>query len=94
MKYRYTKFTGDDLDELDLEELLSKLSDLFLGSGFDNPYGLPYDGDDEAGHSRQSLHDAIMEAILNGGMLSEETLERCSARTGATPTTPNSGSIN
>ncbi len=76
MKYRYSKFTGDDLDELDLEELLSKLSDLFLGSGFDNPYGMPYDGDDEPGHSRQSLHDAIMEAILNGGMLSEETLER------------------
>ena len=76
MKYKYSKFTGDDLDELDLEELLSKLSDLFLGSGFDNPYGLPYDGDDEPGHSRQSLHDAIMEAILNGGMLSEETLER------------------
>jgi Ca-activated chloride channel family protein len=76
MKYRYSKFTGEDLDELDLEELLSKLSDLFLGSGFDNPYGMPYDGDDEPGHSRQSLHDAIMEAILNGGMLSEETLER------------------
>ena len=76
LKYRYTKFTGDDLDELDLEELLSKLSDLFLGSGFDNPYGMPYEDDDEAGHSRQSLHDAIMEAILNGGMLSDETLER------------------
>jgi Ca-activated chloride channel family protein len=76
VKYRYSKFTGDDLDELDLEDLLSKLSDLFLGSGFDNPYGLRYDGDDEPGHSRQSLHDAIMEAILNGGMLSEETLER------------------
>ncbi len=76
MKYRYSKFTGDDLDELDLEDLLSKLSDLLLGSGFDNPYGLPYDDDDEAGHSRQSLHDAIMEAILNGGTLSEETLER------------------
>ena len=77
MKYRYSKFTGDDLDELDLEELLSKLSDLLLGSGFDNPYGLPYgDEDDAPGHSRQSLHDAILEAILNGGMLSEETLER------------------
>ncbi len=77
MKYRYSKFTGEELDELDLEELLSKLSDLLLGSGFDNPYGLPYDDDDEAqGHSRQSLHDAILEAILNGGMLSEETLER------------------
>src|SRR5258708_36171883 len=75
MKYRYSKFTGDDLDELDLEELLSQLSDLLLGSGFESPYGSPYD-DDESGHSRQSLHDAIMEAILNGGMLSDETLER------------------
>ena len=27
-KYRYSKFTGDDLDEIDLEELLSRLSDL------------------------------------------------------------------
>src|SRR5258708_36275609 len=75
MKYRYSKFTGDDLDELDLEELLSKLSDLLLGSGFESPYGSPYD-EDESGHSRESLHDAIMEAILNGGMLSDETLER------------------
>jgi Ca-activated chloride channel family protein len=75
VKYRYSKFTGDDLDEIDLEDLLSKLSDLLLGSGFENPYGLPYD-DEEPGHSRQSLHDAIMEAILNGGMISDETLER------------------
>src|SRR5689334_28619 len=74
MRYRYSKFTGEDLDELDLEELLSKLSDMLLGSGFDNPYGVPSDGED--GHSWQSLHDAIMEAILNGGLLSDETLER------------------
>jgi Ca-activated chloride channel family protein len=75
VKYRYSKFTGDDLDELDLEDLLSKLSDMLLGSGFEDPHGLGYD-DAESGHSRQSLHDAIMEAILNGGMLSDETLER------------------
>jgi Ca-activated chloride channel homolog len=74
LKYRYSKFTGDDLDELDLEDLLSKLSDMLLGSGFDDPHGVY--GDEESGHSRQSLHDAIMEAILNGGMLSDETLER------------------
>ena len=30
----------------------------------------------EDGHSMQSLHDAIMEALLNGGLLSDETLER------------------
>ena len=75
MRYRYSKFTGDDLDELDLEDLLSKLSDMLLSSGFDNPYGVPYD-DDEPGHSWESLHDAILEALLNGGLLSDETLAR------------------
>ncbi len=75
MKYRYSKFTGEDLDGLDLEELMSRLSDLLLSSGFENPYGLPYD-DDSPGHSMQSLHDAILEAILNGGLLSDETLEK------------------
>src|SRR6185369_11610239 len=72
MKYRYSKFTGDDLDEIDLEELLSRLSDLLLSSGFEDGYAMP--GED--GHSMQSLHDAIMEALLNGGLLSDETLER------------------
>jgi Ca-activated chloride channel family protein len=72
VKYRYSKFTGDDLDDLDLEELLSRLSDLMLSSGFDDGYSMP--GED--GHSMQSLHDAIMEALLNGGLLSDETLER------------------
>jgi len=74
-RYRYSKYTGDDLDGIDLEELLSKLSDLLLSSGFDNPYGIPYD-DEDPGHSWQSLHDAILEALLNGGMLSDEMLER------------------
>ena len=72
MKYRYSKFTGDDLDEIDLEELLSRLSDLLLSSGFDDGSSMP----GEEGHSMQSLHDAIMEALLNGGLLSDETLER------------------
>src|SRR3954451_17586996 len=72
MKYRYSKFSGEDLDGIDLEELLSRLSDLLLSSGFDDGYAMP--GED--GLSMQSLHDAIMEALLNGGLLSEDTLER------------------
>jgi Ca-activated chloride channel family protein len=72
MKYRYSKFTGDELDELDLEELLSRLSDLMLSSGFDDPYGM-FGGED---HSMQALHDAVLEAILNGGLLSDATLEK------------------
>jgi len=75
MKYRYTKFTGDDLEGIDLEELLSKLSDMLLASGFENPYWAEY-GDDEPGHTMQALHDAILDALLNDGMLSDEALER------------------
>ena len=71
MKYRYTKFTGDELDDLDLEDLVSKLSDLLLASGFGNPHGM-----DEAERTMQALHDAILDALFNGGVLPEETIER------------------
>ncbi len=71
MKYRYTKFTGEDVDDLDLEDLVAKLSDLLLSSGFGNPYGT-----DEDDRTLQALHDAILDALFNGGVLPEETLER------------------
>jgi Ca-activated chloride channel family protein len=71
MKYRYTKFTGDALDELDLEDLVSKLSDLLLTSGFGNPHG-----HNEEERTMQALHDAILDALFNGGVLPEETIER------------------
>ena len=73
VRYKYTKFTGDELEGLDLEELLSKLSDLLLTSGFNDPYGLR---EADAGQSLQSLSDAILDALLNGGLLSDETLEQ------------------
>ncbi|HEY2150433.1 MAG TPA: hypothetical protein VGH34_06485, partial [Vicinamibacterales bacterium] len=71
MKYRYTKFVGDDLDDLDLEDLVSKLSDLLLSSGFANPYAT-----DDNERTMQALHDAILDALFNGGVLPEETIER------------------
>src|SRR5256884_8753683 len=71
MKYRYTKFTGDELDDLDLEDLVSELSDLLLASGFGNPHGM-----DEEERTMQALHDAILDALFNGGVLPEETIER------------------
>jgi Ca-activated chloride channel family protein len=71
VKYRYTKYTGDELDDLDLEDLVAKLSDLLLSSGFGNPYAT----DDEE-RTMQALHDAILDALFNGGVLPEETIER------------------
>jgi Ca-activated chloride channel family protein len=74
VKYRYTKYTGDLMDEIDLDDLVSKLSDLLLSSGFSNPWGDPFgDGDDR---TLQALHDAIMEALFNGGVLSDEALQK------------------
>ncbi len=71
MKYRYTKYTGDELDDVDLEDLVAKLSDLLLASGFGNPYGT-----DEEERTLQALHDAILDALFNGGVLPEETIEK------------------
>ena len=74
MKYRYTKFTGDLLDEIDLEDLVSKLSDLLLSSGFGSAAGGSGDGDDD--RSMQALHDAILEALFSGGVLSDDALQQ------------------
>jgi Ca-activated chloride channel homolog len=71
VRYRYTKYTGDELEGLDLEDLVSKLSDLLLASGFANP-----DDSDVDDRTMQALHDAIMDALFNGGVLPDESLER------------------
>jgi Ca-activated chloride channel family protein len=69
MKYRYTKYTGDPLSDLDIADLVARLSDLLLSSGFGQ-----HDSDDD--RTMQALHDAILEALLAGGMLPEDTLQQ------------------
>jgi Ca-activated chloride channel family protein len=75
VKYKYSKYTGNPLDDLDLDDLIEKLSDLLLSSGFHSPFQSMY-GDSEDDRSMQALHDAIMDALFNGGVLPEETLEQ------------------
>ena len=72
MKYRYSKYVADLADEVDLESLVSQLSDLLLASGFNNPWD-PQNDDDR---TMQALHDAILDALLNGGILSDELLKQ------------------
>jgi Ca-activated chloride channel family protein len=67
---RYHRWLGDLWDDLDLEDLVGELSDYLLQSGFEVEQGM---GDED---DLQSLHDAIMEAVLRKGMLSAEDLER------------------
>ena len=72
MKYRYGKYVPDLMDDLDMDELMSKLSDLLLSSGFSDPY---FQGTDED-RSMQALYDAILDALLSGGVLPEDTLQQ------------------
>ena len=59
----YGKYTGEDWDSLSIQELLNKLSDFLLQSGFNNPFR---DDSPHGDRDLQSLHDAILEALLRG----------------------------
>ncbi len=77
MKYKYTRYTGEDLEDIDLEELVSKLSRLLLASGFGSPSGVsddPTDATDQ--RPEQALHDALLDALLNEGLLSDDAVSQ------------------
>ncbi len=71
MRYKYSKFTGDIAEEMSLEDLVSQLSDLLLFSGFGDNSQM-----NDPDTTMQALHDAIMDALLKGDLLSQDTLER------------------
>jgi Ca-activated chloride channel family protein len=75
MKYRYTRKIADLAADVDLESLMSKLSELMLASGFENPWD-PQSDDDRM---MQALHDAILEALLSGDVNQVEGLEDLTA---------------
>jgi Ca-activated chloride channel family protein len=72
MRYRYGRFTGDPLDEIDLEQLLARLSDFLLTSGFQDPY---HAGETED-QTIQALHDAITEALMSGDLLPQDLVDQ------------------
>ncbi len=77
MKYKYTRYTGEDLEDIDLEELVSKLSRLLLASGFGSPSGVSNDSTDATDQRpEQALHDAMLDALLNGGLLSDDAVSQ------------------
>jgi Ca-activated chloride channel family protein len=67
----YSKYTGEDWDSLSIEELLNKLSDFLLQSGFNNPY---FDDFRNSDRDLQSLHDAILNALLRNSMLPDKMI--------------------
>jgi Ca-activated chloride channel family protein len=67
---RYHKYIGELWDDLDLEDLVGELSDFLLQSGFGFE---PAEWDED---NVQALHDAILEALMRRGLLSDEDLQK------------------
>src|SRR5437899_365919 len=67
---RYHRYVGELWEDLNLEELIGELSDFLLQSGFGYEQG-EWDED-----SLQALHDAILEALMRRGLLSDEDLQK------------------
>ena len=67
---RYHRYVGELWEDLNLEDLVGELSDFLLQSGFGYEEG-EWDED-----NLQALHDAILEALMRRGLLSDEDLQK------------------
>ena len=76
---KYTKWDGVDWESLSLEDLLERLADFLLQSGFQTQYSR-YWGDEEE-RTREALRGAIMRALMEG-LLSDDEIEALSDERG------------
>jgi Ca-activated chloride channel family protein len=67
---RYHQYIGELWEDLNLEDLVGELSDFLLQSGFGE------DGEEWDEDGLQALHDAILEALMRRGLLSDEDLQK------------------
>ncbi|MHB8676818.1 MAG: vWA domain-containing protein [Candidatus Acidiferrales bacterium] len=75
MKYvRYKKYTGQEADDIDLQELMNRLSDFLLQSGFESQYYGFQEMDSE--RSMEQLRQAILRALEEGDLLPPEMMEQ------------------
>jgi len=66
-RVRYTKFNGDLVSEIDMEDLLKALSDYLLDSGFRDPYLRFQDLD----HTLDNLREALRQLLESGEMFDD-----------------------
>jgi Ca-activated chloride channel family protein len=78
MRYtKYSRYSPDAADDIDLQELMSRMSDFFLQSGFDNQYGI-YEMDMERSREQhmEQLREAILRALEEGDLVPPELMEQ------------------
>jgi len=78
MKYiKYSRYAPDAADDIDLQELMNRLSDFFLQSGFESPYGI-YEMDMEKSREQHmdQLRQAILRALEEGDLVPQELMDK------------------
>src|ERR1700675_1250651 len=78
MKYvRYSRYAPNATDDIDLQELMNRLSDFFPQSGFDSQYGV-YELDVQGSREQRmdKLREAILRALQEGDLLPPELMEK------------------
>ncbi|HKN62430.1 MAG TPA: VWA domain-containing protein [Candidatus Acidoferrales bacterium] len=78
MKYiRYSKYAPEAADDVDLQDLMSKLSDFFLQSGFESQYGVyELDMDRSREQYMEALREAILRALQEGDLIPPEMMQQ------------------
>ena len=70
----YKKYQGGDWDFLDIEDLLNRLADFLLQSGYPSQYYSFYEMDGE--RTLDQLRQAILDALMEGDLFPEEQLQQ------------------
>ncbi|HEV3218578.1 MAG TPA: VWA domain-containing protein [Candidatus Acidoferrales bacterium] len=71
---RYSKYTGEPADGVDLDDLINRLSDFLLQSGFESDYyGI---SEMDSARTMEQLRRAILRALEEGDLLPEELMEK------------------
>ena len=73
-RIRYSKYTGNLADELEMESLLEALSDFLLDSGFRSPFS--HFQELGSGQTLDNLRNAMRQALEDGGMFDDAIRER------------------
>jgi len=69
---KYGKYIGEPADVIDLDELMKRLGDFLLQSGFESQfYGL---SEMDASHSMEALREAILRALQEGDLFPEDAM--------------------
>jgi Ca-activated chloride channel family protein len=74
---KYSRYLPGDLEELSLEDLIQQLSGYLLQSGYQDMFRFDPIGD----HTLSELQEAILNALLDQGSLTRETIEQMISET-------------